>query len=104
MKKFVIKKPSKIGEDGKEIVDEKTAKAEDHLRWFIHCILTKRIGTQGASIQQIFVEMIRELSNAISKVNKNQSVISQTLAQASLIFKKCMIVDEEEFIKVTNTV
>lgn len=104
LKKFVIKKPSKIGEDGKEIVDEKSAKAEDHLRWFIHCILTKRIGTQGASIQQIFVEMIRELSNAIIKVNKNQSVIGQTLAQASLIFKKCMIVDEEEFLKVTNTV
>jgi len=48
--------------------------------------------------------MIRELSNAIIKVNKNQSVIGQTLAQASLIFKKCMIVDEEEFLKVTNTV
>lgn len=45
LKKFVIKKPSKIGEDGKEIVDEKSAKAEDHLKWFIHCILTRRIGT-----------------------------------------------------------
>ena len=76
LKKFVIKKPCKIGDDGKEITDEKSAKAEDHLRWFIHCILTKRIGTQGASIQGIFVEMIRELSNAISKVNKNQSVLS----------------------------
>jgi hypothetical protein len=51
LKKYVIKKPSKIGDDGKEIVDEKSAKAEDHLKWFIHCILTKRIGAQGASIQ-----------------------------------------------------
>lgn len=46
--------------------------------------------------------MIRELSNAISRVNKNQSVIAQTLAQAALIFKKCMLIDEEEFIKVSN--
>jgi hypothetical protein len=51
LKTFVIRKHGKIGEDGKEIIDEKSAKAEDHLRWFIHCILTKRIGTQGASIQ-----------------------------------------------------
>jgi hypothetical protein len=67
----VIKKHGKIGDDGKEILDEKSANAEVHLRWFIHCILTKRIGTQGASIQGIFVEMIRELSNAMSKINKS---------------------------------
>jgi CCR4-NOT transcription complex subunit 1 len=46
--------------------------------------------------------MIRELSYAISKVNKNQSVVGQTLAQAALIFKKCMLIDEDEFMKVTN--
>jgi len=50
LKKFVIKKPTKIGEDGKEIVDEKSENAEQHLMWFIHCILTKRLGTQGASL------------------------------------------------------
>jgi hypothetical protein len=44
LKKFVIKKAPKIGEDGKEIIDEKSAKADDHLRWFIHYILTKRLG------------------------------------------------------------
>jgi len=48
--------------------------------------------------------MIRELSHAISRINKDQSVMAQTLAQASLIFKKCMLIDEEEFIKVTNVV
>ena len=70
--------------------------------WFIHCILTKRLGTQGASLQSIYVEMIRELNNTVQKTNKTASVINQTLTQASLILKKCLIIDEEEFLKVTN--
>lgn len=40
----MIKKPIRIGDDGKEIIDEKSAKAEDHLRWLIHYIITKRLG------------------------------------------------------------
>ena len=40
----MIKEPIRIGDDGKEIIDEKSAKAEDHLRWLIHYIITKRLG------------------------------------------------------------
>ena len=65
LKKFVIKKPPKMGEDGREVVDEKSAKAGDHLRWFIHYILTKRLGAQSVALQNIYVEMIRELNQAI---------------------------------------
>ena len=65
LKKFVIKKPPKMGEDGKEVIDEKSAKAGDHLRWFIHYILTKRLGAQSVALQNIYVEMIRELNQAI---------------------------------------
>jgi hypothetical protein len=46
--------------------------------------------------------MIRELNNTVQKTNKTASVINQTLTQASLILKKCLIIDEEEFLKVTN--
>ena len=102
LKKFVIKKPVKHDENGKEIVDEKSANADQHLLWFIHCILTKRLGAQGAALQSIYVEMIRELHNSVQKTNKNASVINQTLSMTSLILKKCLLVDEEEFLKLTN--
>ena len=46
--------------------------------------------------------MIRELNKATQEVNKSHSVVSLTLSQAALIFKKCMVIDEEEFMKVTN--
>ena len=46
--------------------------------------------------------MIRELNKATQEVNKSHSVVSLTLTQAALIFKKCMVIDEEEFMKVTN--
>ena len=46
--------------------------------------------------------MIRELNNTVQKTNKTASVINQTISQASLILKKCLIIDEEEFLKVTN--
>jgi hypothetical protein len=41
--------------------------------------------------------MIRELNKATQEVNKSHSVVSLTLTQAALIFKKCMVIDEEEF-------
>ena len=40
----MIKKPIRMGDDGKEIIDEKSARADDHLRWLIHYIITKRLG------------------------------------------------------------
>jgi hypothetical protein len=46
--------------------------------------------------------MIRELNNTVQKTNKSASVINQTLTQSSLILKKCLLIDEEEFIKITN--
>jgi len=35
LKKYVIPKPPKIGDDGIEIIDEKSIKADENLRWFI---------------------------------------------------------------------
>lgn len=46
--------------------------------------------------------MLRELNNTVQKTSKSASVINQTLSMASLILKKCLLVDEEEFLKVTN--
>ena len=43
LKELVIKKAPKMV-DGKEVEDEKAAAADMHLRWFIHYILTKRLG------------------------------------------------------------
>lgn len=104
LKQFVIKRAPKIGDDGQEIVDEKSARADEHLKWFIHCILTKRLGAQGAALLPIFVAMIRELSadQTILKGERVHSVVGQTICQATLIFKKCMVIEEDEFLKVTN--
>jgi hypothetical protein len=97
LKKFVIKNPAQYDEEGKEVADETSAKADDHLRWFIHYILTKRLGAQSLALQNIYVEMIRELNSARLKVTTTQSVVGLTLSQSALIFKKCMLIDEEEF-------
>jgi hypothetical protein len=46
--------------------------------------------------------MIRELNIAIQQVKKSSSVVGLTLLAAALIFKKCMVVDEEQFLQVSN--
>jgi hypothetical protein len=46
----VIKKPIRMGDDGKEIIDEKSARADDHFRWLIHYIITKRLGVQSMKL------------------------------------------------------
>jgi hypothetical protein len=46
--------------------------------------------------------MVREIHNSMSGSSKQQNVIGQTLNQVALIFKKCMLIDEDEFSKVTN--
>lgn len=101
-KKFVQKKPAKAGDEGKEVVDEKATRADDHLRWLIHYILSKRLGAQSVALQGIYVDIIRELNQAIPKAAGQLTVVGLTLSQAALIFKKCMVIDEEEFMKVTN--
>jgi hypothetical protein len=97
LKKFVIKNPAQYDEEGKEVADETSAKADDHLRWFIHYILTKRLSAQSLALQNIYIEMIRELNSSRLKVTTTQSVVGLTLSQSALIFKKCMLIDEEEF-------
>lgn len=101
LKELVIKKAPKVV-DGKEVEDEKSANADMHLRWFIHYLLTKRVGPQSVALQTIYVEMIRELNVAIQQVKKSSSVVGLTLLAAALIFKKCMVVDEEQFLQVSN--
>jgi hypothetical protein len=46
--------------------------------------------------------MIRELNIASQLVKRSSSVIGLTLLSAALIFKKCMVVDEEQFLQVCN--
>lgn len=46
--------------------------------------------------------MIREINNSNSMQVKKHNVIKQTISQVSLIFKKCMLIDETELEKVIN--
>lgn len=50
LKKFVVQKPPQIDKDGNEVIDKKSANAKDNLKWFIHYILTKRLGHQSVSL------------------------------------------------------
>lgn len=50
LKKLVEKRPPKIGDDGKEILDEKSQRADEHLMWLIHYILSKRLRSQGLNL------------------------------------------------------
>jgi hypothetical protein len=47
--------------------------------------------------------MVREIHNSAQQCAGRPHVISQTLQQASLLFKKCMLIDEDDFSKVTST-
>jgi len=67
----------KLDAKGEEIIDEKCANAEDHLKWFIHYILTKRLGPQSLALQAIYIDMIRELN--LAQTDKLKSVIGKTL-------------------------
>ena len=42
--------------------------------------------------------MIRELNQANIELKRPLSVVGLTLLSASLIFKKCMIIDEDKFV------
>jgi hypothetical protein len=75
LKKFVIKKAPEVGEDGVAKVDEKSENAEENLRWFIHYVLTKRLGTQSQALQGIYIDMIRELHFSIQANDRTRSVI-----------------------------
>lgn len=82
LKKFVVQKAPQVDKDGNEIIDKKSANAKDNLKWFIHYILTKRLGQQSVSLQSIYIEMIRQLHTAllVGSTSPSQNVINQTLA------------------------
>lgn len=102
LKKYVVQKVQ-VQETGVEVsVDKKSQNAHENLKWFIQYILTKRLGTQSQSLQGIYVEMIRELHHTNTALNKRQNVIKQTISQVGLIFKKCMLIEEQELEKVIN--
>lgn len=88
------KKPEELKED-----EEKLHKWSA-LRWFIQIILTRRLGSQNATLLPIYAEMIRELNILIPYISKTKSVLGLTLYQASLILKKCLIINEDELSKV----
>jgi len=46
--------------------------------------------------------MLRELHSALIDFSSSRSVTKQVMYQASLIFKKCMLIDEDEFNKCSN--
>jgi CCR4-NOT transcription complex subunit 1 len=102
LKKYVIPKPPTVGVDGTEIIDEKSLKAEDNLRWFIQYILAKRLGAQSITLQVIYIEMLRELHTALISFDPSRSVVRQVMFQTALIFKKCMLIDEDEFSQCSN--
>ena len=102
LKKYVIKSAPKFNELGLEIVDPKSEHAEDNLRFLISYILCKRLGPQSVALQGIYVDMLRELHQSIQEVNKSRNVIGMTLFQIKQIFKKCMLIDEDELAKVIN--
>lgn len=45
-----------------ETMEQKSARAEDNLRWLLHYILSKRLSSQSFPLQQIYAEIIRELN------------------------------------------
>lgn len=106
LKKFVVAR--RIEDPTAETMEQKSARAEDNLRFLLHYILSKRLGPTGSPLQQIYAEIIRELNQSVpliaSKVpgRSGTTVMGLTLAQTALIFKKCMVIDEEEFMKVVN--
>ena len=58
-----------------------------NLNWFIQYILTKRISQQTTNLHPIYIDMIKQL-------NPKES-IGLTLGQSVVLFKKCMLLDEE---------
>lgn len=70
--------------------------------WLIQYILSKRLRSQGMNLLAIYVDVIRELNQSIPASNGLKTVIGLTLSQAAVLFKKCMVVDEDKFMKVTN--
>jgi hypothetical protein len=66
----------------------------DHanLHWFIHLILTKRIVSQVSNLHHIYIEMIKQIGI--------KEAFNMTIVAAIECFKKCMIIDEEQFSKV----
>ena len=47
--------------------------------------------------------MIREIHNSAQSCSGKPHVVAQTLKQAALIFKKCMLINEDEFLQVNNS-
>lgn len=99
LKRFVIAK--KINDDSP--FEAKIQKAENNLKWLLQYILSKRLGSQATALLHIYVDMIRDLDISVPPLTtKKLTVVGLTILQASQIFKKCMLVDEDEFQKVSN--
>lgn len=53
------------------------------LRWFIHIVITRRVGSQSATLLPIYAQMIRELNNLIPQITRSKNVLGLTLYQTS---------------------
>lgn len=62
--------------------------------WFIQFIITKRLSQTSTSTVTYFIDFIKHL-------NPKES-IPLTLACALDLFKKCMLVDEDQFAKISQ--
>lgn len=63
-----------------------------NLNWFIHFILTKRLGS--LNLISLYIDMIKQIGQRDS--------ITLTIAQAVEIFKKCMLVNEDQLNRVAH--
>jgi hypothetical protein len=91
LKRFVV--AGKLP-DGKMSHEERQERAHGNLRWLLQYLLSRRLN--ALSLHPIYVDIIRELNYSLGSRHR-VSVIGLTLMQAGGIFKKCMLIDEDEF-------
>ena len=62
-----------------------------NLNWFLHYILTKRLSS-GINLQSYYIDFIKQIGHKDS--------IAMTIGQTVEIFKRCMLIDEELFLRI----
>jgi hypothetical protein len=83
--------------DAEPKVSEFKTKGQVNMHWFIQYILLKRISNQNMAFVNIYVDLISQMGD------KSQTV-AMTVHQAIGIFKRFMLIDEEQYSKVANRV
>ena len=74
-----------------------TTVGDVNMLWFVNYILMKRISNQNISFVNIYIDLVYT-------IGEKQVAVSLTVKQAVGIFKRFMLIDEEQFLKVANRV